>query len=266
VNPKRLGILGYPLNHSLSPRLWRAYARETGLSLAYVPVEARPPHLPDLSAYDGLHITQPWKIKVITHLHLSLHGSAREVGAVNVIRRLKDTHTWIGYNTDVSGFLEGLRMLRVSPGRAVILGTGGAARACAVALDRVRFSEVILVSRHPERTAPGLSWAVVSYADLHHPAFWDPVTLLVQATPLSWKNLLPPVPWDLVPEGVAGYDLAYRMDTPFLRTMMRLGPVVDGTPMLLGQALESGPILLGDAFDPQRFREVFHRVMQEVRP
>ncbi len=260
---RKLGILGYPLNHSLSPKLWRTYAEEAGIPMTYDRLEAPPPHLPDLSTYDGLHVTQPWKIEVMTHLNLTLHGSARETGAVNVIKRVHDTDTWIGYNTDISGFLEGLRMLRVQPGRAVILGTGGAARACAAALDRVRFPEVVLVSRTPERTAPGLSWAVVSYPDLYHPGFWKRVTLLVQATPLSWRGELPPVPWSRIPKGVAGYDLAYGMNTPFLRKMMEIGPVVDGTPMLLGQALESGPVLLGARFNADLFRRVFYRVLKE---
>ncbi len=255
----RFGILGYPLRHSLSPVFWNRYFARKHRRYRYevleVPITAP---FPDLEGFRGVNVTSPWKEAVLAHISRQ-HVLVQKVGAANTLVWDGRRREWVAHNTDVEGFLLGLAALSVVPGKALILGTGGAARAAAVALERAGFREVILVSRRPRvRT---FSWPVIGYEDLRASWVWDGLDLLVQATPLSWEGQTPPVPWDRVPRGVAGYEMAYGRWTPFLEIMHTRGPVVDGSFMLLGQALEAGRIWLGERFDAELFEEVFHEVV-----
>ncbi len=256
---RRFGILGYPLRHSLSPVFWGRYFAERHPRFRYEALEVPPGHpLPDLSTFRGLNVTSPWKARVLGFVD-EMDPVVRRIRAANVLVYDARRERWRAHNTDVEGFLLGLRGLSVVPGKALILGTGGAARAAAVALERAGFRDILLVSRNPER--PEIPWPVVGYGDLEDAWIWEGLDLLVQATPLSWEGKLPPVPWERVPHGVAGYEMAYGRWTPFLEVMQTRGPVMDGTLMLLGQALEAGRIWLGSRFDARRFEEIFHAVV-----
>lgn len=255
----RFGILGYPLKHSLSPRFWGRYFALRHRLYRYDVVEVPPDApLPDLSPYRGLNVTSPWKERVLERVE-EMDPVVRRIRAANVLAYDARRGIWRAHNTDVEGFLLGLRALSVVPGKALILGTGGAARAAAVALERAGFREVMLVSRNPE--GKNLPWPVVAYQDLDDVRIWEGLDLIVQATPLSWEGKVPPVPWERVPRGVAGYEMAYGRWTPFLEIMKDRGPVVDGALMLLGQALEAGRIWLGDRFDARLFEEIFYEVV-----
>ncbi len=256
---RHFGILGYPLKHSLSPVFWRRYLAECHPRYRYEALEVPVDHpLPDLTAFRGLNVTSPWKERILAHVG-EVDPLVRRIRAANVLVYDPRRKEWRAHNTDVEGFLLGLRGLAVVPGKALILGTGGAARAAAVALERAGFREILLVSRRPE--ARDLPWPVVGYGDLEDVRIWEGLDLIVQATPLSWEGKLPPVPWERVPQGVAGYEMAYGRWTPFLEVMQARGPVMDGTLMLLGQALEAGRIWLGARFDARRFEEIFHTVV-----
>jgi len=253
------GILGYPLKHSLSPVFWGRYFAERHPWFHYKTLEVPADFpLPDLSTFRGLNVTSPWKARVLVHVD-EMDPLVSEIRAANVLVYDFRKGRWRAHNTDVEGFLLGLRGLAVVPGKALILGTGGAARAAAIGLERAGFREILLVSRNPEKQ--DLPWPVVGYGDLEDVRIWEGLDLIVQATPLSWEGKLPPVPWDRVPQGVAGYEMAYGRWTPFLEVMQTRGPVMDGSLMLLGQALEAGRIWLGEHFDARRFEEIFHAVV-----
>lgn len=255
----RFGILGFPLKHSLSPAVWGRYFAERHRRFRYEVLEVPPDApLPDLSPYRGLNVTSPWKERILDRVD-AVDSTVRRIRAANALVFDFREKIWRAHNTDVEGFLLGLRALSVVPGKALILGTGGAARAAALALERAGFREIILVSRDPE--GKNLPWPVVAYQDLNDVRIWEGLDLIVQATPLSWENRLPPVPWERVPRGVAGYEMAYGRWTPFLDIMKERGPVVDGVLMLLGQALEAGRLWLGDRFDARLFEKIFYEIV-----
>lgn len=252
------GILGYPLTHSLSPKVWNRYFARKHRRYRYIKLEiplGNP--LPNMDAYCGLNITSPWKETIVQHVP-NFHPLVSKIQAANTLV-WKPQKGWVAYNTDVEGFLLGLQALSIVPGKALILGTGGAARAAAVALDLAGFKEIFFVSRCPHTKS--FPWPVIGYRDLDKASVWEGTDLVVQATPLSWYDQAPPVSWERVPRGVAGYEMTYGRWTPFLEAMHTRGPVVDGTLMLLGQALESGKIWLGSRFDPECFEAVFYEVV-----
>ncbi|MCI5080648.1 MAG: shikimate dehydrogenase, partial [Saprospiraceae bacterium] len=136
ANEKLLGLIGYPLSHSFSKRYFGEKFEAEGIAgfrYELFPLEDIT-ELPKLiKAHPnllGLNVTIPYKEVVIPYL-TSLSDSAQAVGAVNTIHFTKAG--LIGYNTDIYGFEMSLRKALTRSGlsanRAMVLGTGGAAKA-----------------------------------------------------------------------------------------------------------------------------------------
>ncbi|MHB8619741.1 MAG: shikimate dehydrogenase family protein, partial [Chloroflexota bacterium] len=137
--PQRLGVIGYPLGHTLSPPIQRAALDRLGLDITYDAIEVAPTDLPRFLAdlrqpsWLGVNVTVPHKQAVIPYLD-ELSDEAREIGAVNTI--LHRSGRLAGFNTDARAFLEDLQAeLGPVAGRHVlVLGAGGAAHAVCFAL------------------------------------------------------------------------------------------------------------------------------------
>ena len=130
------GVVGSPLTHSVSPAMHNAAFRAAGIDAVYLPLVAS--SADDFTMFatalgvQGVSITIPYKIDLFRRAD-DMDEMSRKVGAVNTYRR--DGLRWEARNTDVSGFLAPLAgRLNLRGARAAILGTGGAARAVAVAL------------------------------------------------------------------------------------------------------------------------------------
>ncbi|MBI4963756.1 MAG: shikimate dehydrogenase [Desulfomonile tiedjei] len=135
----RAGVIGYPVAHSLSPAMHNAAFDSLGMNWRYVPIRVRPERLRDIvlglesKAFRGINVTIPHKENVIPLLD-KVSPEVTRIGAVNTVT-LKDGKL-SGENTDWSGFLAALEELNFDPAgcNALILGSGGAARAIAYAL------------------------------------------------------------------------------------------------------------------------------------
>ncbi|MBA3350194.1 MAG: shikimate dehydrogenase, partial [Actinobacteria bacterium] len=169
------GVLGWPLEHTLSPVIHNAAFRQLGLHWIYL---AWPVPKPDLAAAVGglralgamgANVTMPHKESIMTLLD-EVSGDARTVGAVNTVQRLGDR--LIGHNTDVDGFRELLidAGVRVSGMRALILGAGGSARAVIKGLADLDIGEVVIAARRPLRGVELTSLVGATPATVHQ---WD---------------------------------------------------------------------------------------------
>jgi len=143
------GIIGDPVEHSLSPVMHNAAFRELDIDCVYVPFRVLAQSLgvavcglQSLGAL-GFNVTVPHKVEVIKHLH-SLSALARRIGAVNTVLNTKKG--LIGYNTDAVGAIEALRQsgVHLNDSTFTILGAGGAARAIVFALARISQRIVVL--------------------------------------------------------------------------------------------------------------------------
>src|SRR5579864_6278062 len=153
-----VGVIGWPVTHTLSPALHNAVFAHLDMNWRYVPMPVRESDLTaavrGLAAlgFRGANVTVPHKTAVIPLLH-SVTDAVHVVGAVNTIRVDLSSGKLEGLNTDMSGFLTDLAAngVRVGSGTPVIiLGAGGAARACAAGLARSG-AKVTLVNRTLER-------------------------------------------------------------------------------------------------------------------
>ena len=252
---RTVALIGDPVAHSVSPSMQRAAFRVAGLDLDYVAVRVRPEdlaaELPSLvETHAGLNVTRPLKEAVIPLLD-EVAPEARDAGSVNTIRVRRGRTT--GRSTDGAGFMAALRRAGAPVARrAVVLGTGGGARAVTATLTGAGTS-VTMVGRN-ERAGPGAA-ASASAAFLS----WDPASLaravddadlLVNATPVGQVPDSDgcPVPPDVrLHPGLTVFDLVYRPRvTELLRRAEAAGcRTVEGIDMLIEQGARSFEIWTG---------------------
>ena len=148
---KLCGIIGDPVEHSISPSMHNAAFKKLGLDYLYLPFHVRPENL--RRAMEGMrglnicgvNITIPHKIEVMQYLD-AVDPLAAKIGAVNVV--VNNGGLLQGFNTDAEGFLQPLLEKKVDPRgkKAVILGAGGASRAIAYILSE-RGADITILNR-----------------------------------------------------------------------------------------------------------------------
>ena len=237
---KLLGVLGAPIEHSLSPVLQNAVLRTAGLDYVYVALPVKKdalrsavPGLRD-AGFCGFNVTIPFKTEIIALLD-ALDEDARRIGAVNTVVVGADG-CLTGYNTDAAGFLAGFTACGVSlrGAHAVVLGAGGAARAVLCGLLRAGVAQVSVGVRNLVK-GEKLCADFASDGDVRAFRFDDAAfrarlgsaDVLVQTTPLGMSPHMeetPPVDWAAV----------------FLREAARHGHrCVNGETMLAAQGAEA---------------------------
>ncbi|MBW8684243.1 shikimate dehydrogenase family protein [Chitinophaga rhizophila] len=242
---KVYGLIGYPLSHSFSKGFFaEKFAREGIKECIY---ESFPiPAIDELSTLmaqqpqlQGLNVTIPYKEVVIPYLD-ELSPAAAQIKAVNCIH-FKDGRR-IGYNTDAIGFKRSLEpLLTPHHNKALVLGTGGAAKAVQFVLESLHIPYQ-LVSRQA-------SDSTISYEQLDAPTMASH-TLIINTTPLGmYPNVdaAPAIPYDLLTERHLLYDLIYNpVVTTFLQKGADKGATIkNGHEMLILQAEASWEIWNG---------------------
>jgi shikimate dehydrogenase len=252
---RTVGIIGWPVSHSLSPAIHNAAFAALGLDWIYVPMPVHPLQLSAALAgiralgFAGANVTMPHKAAV-ADLVDDLSEDARRLHAVNTI--VCDGERLRGENTDAPGFE---RFLRVDAGfdpsgrTALIFGAGGAGRACALALARGGAASITVAAREPARVADvvaaldGLGTAVDAVA--FEGAANVRADLIVNATPLGTRQeSLPVPPFD---EHTRVVDLLYHPAVTPLQVQARAGGVASfgGIGLLLHQAALSFELWTG---------------------
>ncbi|RZJ95221.1 MAG: shikimate dehydrogenase [Hymenobacter sp.] len=236
---RTFGLIGRSLSHSFSQTYFTQKFYRLGLEdCRYELFElASPRELPGLLTKHpdlaGLNVTIPYKEQIWPYL-TDVASSAALVGAVNVIE-LRADGSLIGHNTDYVGFRESLRPFYPDRGpeaRALVLGTGGAAKAVGVALRELGIP-YWLVSR--DALGPHLTYAELT------PAVLAAHVLVINTTPLGTYpnvNTCPPLPYSALTPQHYLYDLVYNpRETLFLQQGREAGThTKNGFDMLERQA------------------------------
>lgn len=253
LDERTYGLIGFPLIHSFSKTFFNQKFHAENIRARYdnfeiASIDFLPELLADTPSLAGLNVTIPYKEKVIPFLD-DIDPLAARAGAVNVIKiihdrkgKLLENRRLVGYNSDVAGFTDSIRpLITDNRHRALVLGTGGAAKAVCVGLDMLDV-EAQLVSRTAK---PG----VLTYADLT-PDVVAEHKVIVNTTPLGMYphvDEAPDIPYEcLGPEHLC-YDLLYNPDvTLFMKKAQANGAEVkNGLEMLLLQAFLSWEIWNG---------------------
>jgi shikimate dehydrogenase len=251
-----VGIIGWPVEHSLSPVIHNTAFAAMEMDRVYVPFPVPPGQL--AAALDGLralgiegaNVTMPHK----TEAAELMDDRSEDVGRLRALNTIVvgEDGSLRGHNTDAPGFD---RFLRRDAGfdprgrRAILFGAGGAARACALALARAGLGELRVAVRDPDRTDPlrdvladeDLALEVIAF-DRAEGVETD---LVINATPLGAHGETPPVP-SLGPDVVV-VDLLYRPAVTPLQTLARSAGAAafGGLGLLLHQAALSFELWTG---------------------
>ena len=269
---KRAGVIGHPLSHSKSPAIFNAAFKAAGIDAMYeawdTPAETLQGRIDALrgSNFLGANVTIPHKETVIEMIDGAV-GDASKIGAVNTI--VHADGKLIGHNTDVAGFARALAhdaKFDAHGKRTMILGSGGAARAVALALVQAKASVIFVVGRKPKRvegvvltlkqmTTPGttISWAYWGDGSFRRSIMQ--ADLIVNCTPVgvagSETEGQSPVQDDLIQPGATVFDVVYNpAETPLVRAARAQGATAaSGLGMLVYQAAESFKLWTGAEAD-----------------
>jgi shikimate dehydrogenase len=243
VKTRHFAVIGDPVAHSKSPVMHRAALAALGLPHTYEAVRATADALPGIvaklreGAYDGLNVTVPHKERVLALVD-ELDASACVAGAANTLVR-RDDGRIVAHNTDAPALAAELTRLAAesswSNGRALVLGSGGAARAAVTALGvHLGITDIVVRARafaDPDRrdafakTAPRPvkleAWAPSATGEAG-------TLVIVQATSSGMRGADPGdavaevVAWDALPDAAIALDIVYApRDTPWLRAARR---------------------------------------------
>lgn len=237
------GLIGFPLKHSFSAKFFAEKFLREGIDAEYLNFEIEDIHeirrvILFHQHLKGLNVTIPYKEKVLPFLH-DISSEAEKIGAVNAIkvdRKPGDMYFYqlTGYNTDYIGFRDSLSPL-LNPAvhrKALILGTGGASKAVAQALQDLNI-DWQYVSRTPQGNR-------LTY-DMLTPEIMSTHQLIVNASPVGTfphSDVCPDIPYQLLTANHLLYDLVYNPEeTLFLKKGKAQGTVTkNGREMLEIQA------------------------------
>ncbi|RDI57509.1 shikimate dehydrogenase family protein [Flavobacterium glaciei] len=234
---KRFGLLGRNISYSFS----KGYFTEKFNSENFVGCTYENFDIPEITAFTevikdtsdlkGLNVTIPYKEAVIPFLD-KLSKKAALIGAVNTIKITKKGKLK-GYNTDYYGFKKSLEpLLQPHHKKALILGTGGASKGVAFALDELDITYTF-VSREAKENG-------IDYNRINATTF-DNYQIIINATPVGTSpnvDAFPLIPYEFFTEKHIAYDLIYNpAETQFLKKAKQQGAQIkNGLDMLIFQA------------------------------
>ena len=251
----RLGVVGSPIAHSLSPTLHLAALAHWGITGTSEAIEVTSTHFNDVARmmehFDGLSVTMPLKEQLLT-ICSELDDVAARVGALNSLRRRQGRIA--GRNTDGAGFIDALRSelhCDVNAMRCVVRGSGGSAKSIVDALVAAGASDVILVSRNVEAALQiGRLYDVVRA----NPDSVEAVDVIVNTVPVVEGRVdevaMPDMTWN---HDAVAFDLTYHPDeSPWLAAQRREGRQgINGLAMVVHQARHQLEWWFERSLDPQ---------------
>ena len=233
------GLIGKPLTHSFSKGYFTNFFQQNGIAdcryenFELDQIQSFTELVKSQSQLAGLNVTIPYKEAVLPFLHFQ-DDVVRAIGACNCIK--VSNGQLYGFNTDVIGFRESLSSrLKPHHTRALILGTGGAAKAVAYALGQLAIKYQIVSRKEQE--------GLLNYETLNEKLLIAH-TLIVNTTPLGMYpqiDTFPPIDYSRLTSDHLLFDLVYNPErTAFLEKGSQFGAdVMNGHEMLLIQAKES---------------------------
>ena len=256
-----VGLLGKPVNHSLSPIMHNAAYEEMGLDWCYVAIPCDTKNLEKVTSAlrvincKGLNITIPHKQEVLKACN-RLTTIANDIQAVNTLIPEKNNQ-WIGANTDLEGFLMPLKDKNLINKNAVVIGCGGSARAVVMGLNNLNVKKITILGRNETSlnifinnmknvlSKNDILIEGINNEKLNVSGYIEEADLIVNTTPIGMNRKTTEeesIPlglkiWDSLSNKTILYDLIY---TPRPTNWLKLGAqrnclTIDGLDMLVEQ-------------------------------
>ena len=258
---KLVGLLGQPVNHSLSPVMHNAAYEEMGLDWCYVAIPCDRENLEKVTTAlrivdcKGLNVTIPHKQEVLKACN-KLTETANKIQAVNTLVPEKNNQ-WIGANTDVEGFLMPLKNHNLINKSVIVIGCGGSARAVVMGLNSLNIRKITIIGRNKNSlnifissmknllSKNQISIEGIDNKEIDITSYIKEADLIINTTPIGMNdqnNVKNNIPlgneiWNCLSNKTILYDLIY---TPRPTNWLKLGQkkncfVIDGLDMLVGQ-------------------------------
>jgi shikimate dehydrogenase len=252
----KLGIIGYPLGHSISAAIQKAGLNSIGEDVVYDVMETPAENLIDRikyiksNDYQGFNVTIPLKVPMSLFVN-DIDDYANVAGCVNTIK-VNENKEFFGYNTDIYGFKKAIPLdIDLKGKNASILGTGGAARAAVVGLSEKGVSSIDFYTRNIINSHNTLNYVRAQFPKITFNVYQIQSirslagsAIIVNATPIGMRGYMadqmPLEPYDLdklSPDTVV-YDIVYNpVKTILLKEAEKRGlKIIGGLDMLIYQA------------------------------
>lgn len=265
----KLGIIGYPLGHSISAVIQKAGLKSIGLEGSYDVMETPPEDLINrikfikTNGYNGFNVTIPLKVPMSLFLD-DIDDYANIAGCVNTVK-VGDDKSFFGYNTDIYGFKKAIpETINLAGKNASILGTGGASRAAVVGLAEKGVKEIDFYTRNIINSRQTLEYVRAKFPEINFNVYQiqnirslEGTSIVVNATPIGMKGFMADqMPLEktdldkLNPETLI-YDIVYNpVKTVLIQEAQKSGlQTVGGLDMLIYQAERAIEIWTGKSPD-----------------
>ena len=279
---KLLGVIGDPIQHSLSPLLHNFLVKKLSLNYCYHAFHLKPEELSagfaafQLLGVHGFNVTIPHKERILPLLS-QIHGAARQIAAVNTVVMRDDG--WHGYNTDSEGFLRSLGdFVDELPGATVVLlGAGGSSKAIVHALIQQQVGELYIINRTLLRAETiashfnkltGFDKIFCNTPDSQkNPEIIARSRMVINTTSLGMhpnEQLNPLNETIKIPETALAFDLIYNpVETRFLKqAAASCARTINGLNMLIFQGVAALEIWLGNKIDVEPFLPELRQMLQ----
>lgn len=266
----KLGIIGYPLGHSISAVIQKAGLESIGLKGSYDVMETPPEDLINrikyikANGYNGFNVTIPLKVPMSLFLE-DIDDYANIAGCVNTVKVMEDK-SFYGYNTDIYGFKKAIPQdFDLNSKNASILGTGGASRAAVVGLAERGVKEIDFYTRNIINSRQTLDYVRAKFPEITFNVYQiqnirslEHTSIIVNATPIGMKGFMADqMPLEradldkLNPEKTIVYDIVYNpVKTILIQEAQKRGlKTIGGLDMLIYQAERAIKIWTGQSPD-----------------
>lgn len=269
---KVVGVIGHPIEHSMSPPMHNNAFKELNMDYVYVAFHVLPENIEKLIEscktldIKGLNVTIPHKTSVIPFLD-EIDSTAKKIGAVNTIQFKNGIAK--GFNTDGIGAIKSIQEYTTLEGKNVlIIGAGGASKAISFTLINENINSLVIANRSKENACNLIEnirmqcdFEEISYVDIKDASeLIDDVDIIINTTPIGMypkHEVEPPIKTDKINEKHIVMDVIYNpLETTLLKEARLNGATtINGTSMLINQGLESFKIFTGCKASYKSFEE-----------
>ena len=256
-NTSIYALLGYPVEHSLSPIFWNAAFNALNLNSIYVALAVTPENIIDslnglkVSGFKGLNITRPHKVAAFEFCNI-VHEAAKETKIVNTIKFTFNISE--GWNTDAIGFLNVLKKFKLPASKVLLIGNGASSQSIIWALKKYGVKQINQIARkfivETEETIDNsfnekiflkkICWNIKNFNNSIKES-----DIIINATPLGWNkedNILGFS--DSLNATKSFIDLNYNNESKLLSSArQKCGITIDGRELLFEQGVEAFKIL-----------------------
>jgi shikimate dehydrogenase len=270
---KVVGVIGNPIEHSMSPPMHNNAFKELNMDYVYVAFPVLPENIGELIRAAktlnivGLNVTIPHKTTIIPYLD-EIDETAQKIGAVNTIRFKNGIAK--GYNTDGLGAIRSIQEhISLKDKKVLIIGAGGAAKAISFSLINEQI-EALIIANRTEENAYKLIENLQEQSNFNKIAYSTvedasekikDVDLIINTTPIGMFpncNVKPPIKTENITDRHVVMDIIYNpLETQLLKQAKQKGAtIINGTSMLINQGLESFKIFTGCSATYESFEKM----------